>query len=52
MNAQIKTSYHYKRGIRIDGASRGVILPRCRWFRTIAELLNALERLNPGIKIV
>ena len=52
MNAKIKTSYHPKRGYHIDSASAGVKLPRCRWFRNIAEMVNTIERLNPGIKIV
>lgn len=52
MKAQIKTSYHPKRGYHIDGASQNVQIPRCRWFRTIANMLCAIERLNPGIEIV
>ena len=52
MRVHIESSYHPGRGYRIDGASKNVQIPRCRWFRTIADMLGAIERLNPGIEIV
>ena len=52
MRVHIESSYHPRRGYRIDSASKNVQIPRCRWFRTISEMLCAIERLNPGIEIV
>lgn len=52
MRVHIESSYHPGRGYRIDGASKNVQIPRCRWFRTISEMLCAIERLNPEIEIV
>lgn len=49
----IESSYHPNRQqYHLDGASRDCRFPRQRWFDSHAEMIEAVERVNPGVEIV
>lgn len=53
MRVRIESSFHPGRNqYHLDGASREIRLPRRRWYDSHADMLDAIEKLNPGIEII
>lgn len=52
MRVHIESSYHPGRGYHLDGASKDIKFPRRRWYDSHADMIEAVERVNPGIEIV
>jgi len=52
MKVKLDSSYHPDKGYHIDGASRGIKLPRQRWYDSHEEMMAAVEKLNPDVEFV